>query len=66
LLVADVLPLALLHPDHIPEENNFSCSPRYVDFVGQTLKSVAELADLPRAQVRYATDPPSYSSPDPY
>jgi len=59
--VADVLPLSLslLHPDHVPEDNNFSFSPRYVDFVGQTLKSVAELADLPRAQVRNATDPPT-------
>ena len=54
--------LSLLHTDNVPEDNNFAFSPRYVDVVGQTLKSVTDLADLARAQVRPLIPPPSLSS----
>lgn len=41
LIVGGVLSLSVLRD--IPDENNFSLSYRYAEFVGQTLKAITDL-----------------------
>lgn len=43
MLVNDLVRITLL--SDIPDENNFSFSHRYADFVGQTLKSTGVMGD---------------------